>query len=95
MNHAGSVLVPAPRSIHRPSSLPGQVRRVALAVRGWIVAGAPFVLGGALVLFADSKFRPEVVPGNALMIAGMLIAAAGLARLSLRAAGDEEADLEV
>ena len=93
MNHAGSVLVPAPRSIHRWSSLPGQIRRAALVVRGWIVVGGPLVVGGALVLFADSRFRPEVVPAGVALIAGMVIAAAGLARLSLRSVADEEADL--
>jgi hypothetical protein len=91
MNHAGSVLVP-PRSIHRPSSFPGLVRRAALAVRGWIFAGAPLVVGGALVLLADSKFRPDVVPAGIALIAGLLIAAGGLARLSFRPAADEEAD---
>ena len=92
MNHAGSVLVPAPRSIHRWSSLPAQIRRASLAVRGWVFAVAPLVVGGALVLLADSKFRPDVVPAGIALIAGLLIAAAGLARLSFRSTADEEAD---
>jgi len=95
MNHAGSVLVPAPRSIPRRSSLPGQIRRAALVLRGWVFAGAPLVVGGALVLLADSKVRPEVVPAGVALIAGLLIAAAGLARLSFRSAAEEEADLSL
>lgn len=92
MNQAGSVLVPAPRSIHRPSSLLGQVRRAALVVRGWLFAGSPLIVGGALVVLADSQFRPEVVPAGIMLTVGMLIAAAGLARLSLRSVSEEEPD---
>jgi hypothetical protein len=92
MNQAGSVLVPAPRSIHRPSSFPGQVRRAALVVRRWMLAGSPLVAGGALVFLADSNLRPEAVPAGILLTVGMLIAAAGLARLSLRSVSEEESD---
>jgi hypothetical protein len=50
------------------------------------------VAGGALVFLADSNLRPEAVPAGILLTVGMLIAAAGLARLSLRSVSEEESD---